>query len=218
MSDAAISRTDHELQMLARLVDGAFGLSVAFNEAATAEPDLSMKLQLFDAFQRGSFAVRMGIRLRMALRATPKPGASATIGDDPSEFDKAEQEKPDSDPRPERAEGLERVERERDYEPVSLPRFLASLGVVAAESQRLKDHLPADVVAQTLPTLRDLLARAKADAPKTSASPSAGVNVLTRARPPAPKASFLGSASATPTRPAPPRGPALARPPPRRPR
>ena len=214
MPDAANLRTDHELQMLARLVDGAFALSVAFSDAATAEPDLSMKLQLFDAFQGGSKAVRMGIRLSMALRATPKisrPGAA--IGDDLSELDEAELEKPDSDPHPERAEGLERLERERDYEPVSLPRFLAALGVVANESQRLKDHLPAEVAAQTLPTLHDLLARAKADAPKASAVPSGGVNVLTRARPPAPKAALLGSASAP--RPVALRGPALARPPPR---
>ena len=49
-----------------------------------------------------------------------------------------------------------------------------------------------------LPTLRDLLARAKADA---SARSVAGVDVLPRPRPAAPKAALLGSASAAPTRP-----------------
>lgn len=206
MPDAPVAPADHELQMLGTLVDGAYALSMVFAEAAKAESDRAAQLKLFDAFHRGFQAVRLGIRLRMMLRAAPKVARPMAVErDEPEDFDdKPERDRPDS---------VER-ERDRDYEPVSLPRFLATLGLVAADAERLGDRLPADIAAHTLPTLRDLLARAKIDAARPTASPSAAsVDVLIRPPPAAPKSALLGSASAPLS--IAPRGPTLLRPPPR---
>lgn len=194
MPEAALAPADHELQMLGALVNSAFALSESFSEAAKAETDHARRLQLFDAFCRGSLAVRMGIRLSMALRAGPKAVAAAKA-------EPAEVEKPDFDPPRERTEGLER-ERDRDYEPVSLPKFLATLGVVAADAARL-DALPASVRDETLPALNALLAQANAGAVEpptpvqrpTAAATATAVNLLTRPPPAAPKRHLLGSTS-----------------------
>ena len=72
MSDAAVARTDHELQMLESLVDCAKTISLAIGEAAKVETDRVRQLELFDAFQRGFFGVRRGIRLALTLRAAPR--------------------------------------------------------------------------------------------------------------------------------------------------
>jgi len=222
--DAAATRTDHELQMLGAMVDCAYRLSTALGEAANAETDRTSMLKLTDGFLRGFQAVRLGIRLSMALRAPPKPAAAVAAG--PAEGEALEVEKLELE-RAESAERLERpdfgaprdVERERegDYEPVSLSRFLATLGVVATEAERVADRLPADVATKTLPALRGLLARAEADPSGAKGAPAAAA-VLARPRPPAPKAALLSSASAAPARPVALRGPNLARPPPRLPR
>ena len=188
MPDADVARTEVELQMLARLVDCAHELSLAVAEAARAETDRKVRLQLFEAFQRGFLAVRMGIRLRLMLRsplrafAQPAP---ATARETP-ETERLETERPETDGPVER-------ERDRDYEPVSLPKFLSTLGVVASDAARLPG-LPAHVRAEVLPTLDALLARAKAPAAPTAVTPTA--------RPKAPpKAALLGAASAIPAPP-----------------
>lgn len=196
MSDAAGARTDRELQMLEKLVDCAFALGESFGEAAKAEPDRTAKLDLFDAFNRSFLAVRMGIRLSMALRAPPKPAAAPR----PERLDRLDVERNDCDTTPERLEA-ER-ERDRDYEPVSLPRFLATLGLVAADAERLKPPVPAN----TLPTLHGLLAQTKASPVEAPVStPNAGLALLTRPPTVAPKASLLNSAARPPDVPRPPR-------------
>jgi hypothetical protein len=199
MTDAA-ARTAHELQMLETLVDGAYSLGVTFCEAAKAEDDRDAKLALFDAFQRASLAVRMGIRLSLALRAPPRP-AAAPEREQAEPAERLEREPPETERLD--IEPLERErERERDYEPVSLPRFLATLGVVAAEAERL----PPEVTAQTLPPLRELLTRARPDAPRPTAPSTAAVAVLSRSPPAAHRSALLGSAA--PPRPTgPPRAP-----------
>ena len=222
MSDAATARTDHELQVLESLVDCAKTISLAIGEAAKVETDQVRQLELFDAFQRGFFSVRMGIRLALTLRAGPRPVASP-VGAAPAiaklvldrletetpETERAEGEKPDHEPRLERER-----EREREYEAVSLPMFLKTLGVVSTDAARL-DGLPAHVRAEVLPTLDRLLARAKADAPPTPASlassSATGVDLLLRPPPADSKRRLLGSAVLPkalpltgPTRPRPP--------------
>eukprot|EP01035_Chromulina_nebulosa_P057670 gene57670-79014_t len=72
MSDTVVARTDFELRMLEGLVDCAYALSLAVGEAAKAEADRALQAKLFDTFQRGFLAVRMGIRLAMTLRAAPR--------------------------------------------------------------------------------------------------------------------------------------------------
>ena len=177
--DAA--RTARELQMLEGLVDGAYGMAVTFSDAAKAEPDITRKLDILDGFLRCGFAVRMGIRLCMALRAPPKAAPAArTEGLETERAESEPSERLERDP-PER-------EREREYEPVSLPKFLSTLGLVARDAERLGDRLPPDA-ARVLPTLKGLLAEAKADlAPPEPASsppaPSPASAVAVLARPP----------------------------------
>jgi len=187
MHDAP-ARADHELRILGAMVDCAYELGAAFGEAAKAQADHGRRLELFDAFNRGFLAVRMGIRLSMTLRAPVKPARMEVAEQDPTE--KVETYRPERDP-------VER-ERERDREPVSLPKFLATLRGVAADAARLEPTLPADLSAGAS-TLRDLLYRANTDAVASAAAPPAGgVDLLTR--PPSkspPRASLLGSASAT---------------------
>jgi len=175
--------------MLETMVDCAHALGLAFGEAAKAETDTKRRLELFDAFQRSFLALRMGIRLSLTLRSPQTaPMAAASLAAERAEA--PEREPAEHDP-PEREQGesAER-ERDRDYEPVSLPKFLSTLGVVAREAARLDSHLPAET-AHVLPTLKGLLAQASSSEP----SPSAGVAVL--ARPPQARSrhQLLGSAA-----------------------
>jgi hypothetical protein len=188
MPDAAVARTAHELQMLEAMVDCAHGFGMAFAEASRAETDFKRKLQLFDAFQRGFLAMRMGIRLSAMLREAPKPVRFPALGRAAPEREEPEAAEAEREER-ERDEPIER-ERERDYEPVSLPKFLATLGLVARDAARL-DGLPADIRERTLPALQGLLAQANPPPPRSTAS----VDVLVRPPPPDPRRRLLGSAS-----------------------
>ncbi len=192
MSDAAVARTDHELRLLEALVDCAHELSVAVAEAAKAERDHARRLQMFEAFQRGFLGVRMGIRLSILLRA----GARAIPRPAPAR-EAPEVERPETERRETDAPELER-ERDRDYEPVSLPKFLSTLGVMASDAARLPG-LPAQVRAELLPRLDTLLARAKGPAAQPSAPTSApashAVALLTRPKA-TPKSALLSATSA----------------------
>jgi hypothetical protein len=202
MSTAA-ARSARELQMMEGLVDCAYELATTFCAAAKAEADTRRSLDLLEGFHKCAFAVRMGIRLCMTLRAPPK--APAFAAERPEAF---EAERPEAEP----AEGPERDarERERDYEAVSLPRFLRTLGVVARDVERRGDGLPAKA-AQVLPTLTGLLAEAGAaprEPPRREPQPSSG-GVAVLIRPPATRHELLGSTATSlpglPPRPPPPR-------------
>ncbi|MBL8555533.1 MAG: hypothetical protein JNL41_14760, partial [Phenylobacterium sp.] len=184
------------------LVDCAYALGMAVGEAAKAEADTKKSFGLYDLFHRSFLAVRMGIRLAMALRAGPKP-AAAHVG--PTGRDSPERERLDSeraepgDPPGFRIEFERDRDRDRDYEPVSLPRFLSTLGLVARDAGRASG-LPADVRTRTLPALKTLLDDA-GGAPAPQRTP--GVAVLSRPPPataPA-RASLLGSTAPTVMRP-----------------
>jgi hypothetical protein len=186
LTDAA--RTARELQMLEGLVDCAYGLATAFAAAAKAESNTRHSLELLEGFHKSAFAVRMGIRLCMTLRAPPKAAPAAAERVDTVQPERAEHEP---------AERLERErERERDYEPVSLPKFLSTLGVVARDAARLGDRLPAGA-ADVLPTLQGLLVRAGSDPPGLEPAPSQTSSVAVLARPPqgATRRRLLGSAA-----------------------
>jgi hypothetical protein len=187
------ARTARELQMLEGLVDCAHGLALAVGAAAKAQTDTRRCLDLVDAFHKCGLSVRMGIRLCMTLRAGPK-AALAVQRAEPVERDPVERD------RPERGEAVER-EREREYEPVSLPKFLSTLGVVARDAARLGDRLP-EAAARVLPTLQNLLAEASPVSPAPSPSselsaPDRGAGVAVLARPPqgATRHKLLGSAA-----------------------
>jgi len=190
--------------MLEGLVDCAHGLAVAFGEAAKAEADAGRSLERFDAFQKCFLAVRMGIRLCMALRAgKAAPVAARPQAVEAPERERAEREAPDRAEPPEQALERER-ERDRDYEPVSLPKFLSTLGLVARDAGRL-DDLPADAK-RALPVLRDLLARTRSDPPAETTPAPAGVAVLARPAPGRTRDKLLGSVATPLPRPRP-RGP-----------
>ncbi len=191
--------------MLEGLVDCAHALGMAVGTAAKAETDVRASLAAIAVFQKCFLAVRMGIRLCMSLRAGRSVAARAAaverseaLEHDPAEHDPSEHEAP------ERPDPLER-ERDRDYEPVSLPAFLKTLGVVARDAAQLDDRLPPEA-RQALPALQDLLAQAKqgpsavgqARTPSSTppAAPAAGVAVLSRPAPPGrTRDKLLGSAA-----------------------
>jgi hypothetical protein len=157
--------------MLEGMVDCAHTLAMAFGEAAMAEGDFSRKMELAEAFQRSSKAVRLGIGLRLRLRAAPKPARAGA--------ERPEALKPESDRFPRESDHARRDrERERDHETVSLPKFLSTMRGIAADARRLDTQLPAGA----LPTLERLLAQVKADAalpPAPAGKPSGDVAVLT---------------------------------------
>lgn len=203
-----VARTDRELRMLEALVDCAYALGMAVGEAAKAEADTKQSFRLYDIFHRSFLAVRMGIRLTMALRAGAKPAALRVERDEPDgpEREHPERERLDID-RPERGDRpdseIER-ERERDYEPVSLPRFLSTLGLVARDAGKAAG-LPADVRTRTLPALEALLAKAEGGPTPARAAPTA-VAALSRPPPAQPspaRTALLGSTAAAMARPRP---------------
>jgi hypothetical protein len=205
------ARSARELQMLEGMVDCAHALAMAFGAAAKGGAGAGLSLDHLEAFQKCSLAVRMGIRLCMALRAA-KPARAASIErPEALQYDRAERDPPEHEAR-ERADAPER-ERDRDYDPVSLPKFLATLGVVAREAARLDDRLPADAK-RVLPALQTFLAQAKQNpsAAEPILAPTGGVAVLARPSPGRTRDRLLGSAAVSP---GPGTRPGLRGPPPR---
>ena len=204
MLDVDPPPTAKHLEMIEALTDCAFDLGqAAFAIAKAPQQDAKGFLAASAEFRHCFFSVRMGVRLSAQLRAGPSfavPRAGQT--QEAGRCDAVERPEPLEHERAEtlqheRAETLER-EREGDYEPVSLPKFLTSLGLAAAAAERRGDELPAHIRDTTLPTLRGLLAKAGAPAEPTTTT---GLAVL--ARPPAPRPpvdrSRLLSSAFTPT-------------------
>lgn len=186
------ARTARELQMLEGMVDCAHALAMAFGAAAKGEAGAGLSLPHLEAFQKCSLAVRMGIRLCMALRVGKPARAAAVEKPEALECDRPERDPPEHEAR-ERADAPER-ERDRDYEPVSLPKFLATLGLVARDAARLDDRLPADAK-RVLPALQTLLAGAEKAPPDARTAPVADVAVLPRPGPAATRDRLMGSAA-----------------------
>lgn len=173
-----------EISQLDQMREVAFGLGMGFGQAAMAEDDLDRRLILFDAFHRGFASVRLSIALKMRLdREARRP-----VGErDEPEIERDERPEPLEIERPER---FDERERDRETERVSLPILLRTLGRVADDAETL---LPQ---AAELPTLRELLARVKAQ-PAPAAPPSKP--------PPSPLRARLSGGTAALTLTAPPR-------------
>lgn len=195
------ARTARELQMLEGMVDCAHALGMALGAAAKREIETGRGLDHVDAFHKCFQAVRMGIRLCLALSAGKPAPAAAPVADRAAGAERPEAlEREGFQPEArERADAPER-ERDRDDEPVSLPKFLATLGVVARDAAR-DPRLPVEAK-QALPALQTLLAQARNEPPaaKTTKAPTAGVAVLARPAPGRARDRLLGSAAAPPAR------------------
>ena len=192
--------------MIGAMTACAFALGSAAAEMAKgAGDDTDLFLAASAEFRHCFFAVRMGIRLKMALGAGVTPGAARALAEPtlaPEAPERLETERAETEP-------LGRLEaereRDRDYEPVSLPQFLKTLGVVATRAEARREALPADVRDHTLPRLRSLLNQADGPARPDPSPPGAAVALL--ARPPAAPAGrsrWLASTGAVGVLPTPP--------------
>jgi hypothetical protein len=189
MSEAAAPRDTRQLEMLEAMTECAFALAMAAGEMAKrAGDDTARFVAACTEFRHCSFAVRMGIRMAHGAFGPARLGRPAA---EPAEHERAErleQERPerpegdDSRDAPERDE-VER-ERDRDYEPVSLPQFLKTLGLAAASAERRRDELPPHIRDTILPTLQGLLREAKASPDPTTRGSAAGAAVAILARSP----------------------------------
>ena len=167
------------LRMVEAMTVCAFELGTAAAEIAkTAGDDFGRFLSFSTEFRHCFFAVRMGIRLKQY--GVPAPRA-ATVSVEPPE-----RERLDPFERDERADTRRRTEadreRDRDVEPVSLPQFLKTLGIVSARAEQARDQFPAHVRETTLPTLQALLRQAAPPPEPETARPGPALSVL--ARPP----------------------------------
>ena len=184
MSRDPASRDAHPLEMIEAMTVCAYELGLAASDIAKrATEDTARFLAASAEFRHCFFAMRMGIRLGHASRLAANP-AGAGVEAEPAE--RLERERPEAVDAMERDDGRERFETERDregdYEPVSLPKFLKSLGLAAAGAEARRDELPAHVRDTTLPTLHSLLRQAKAPPDARSAGVVSATAVL--ARPP----------------------------------
>lgn len=153
-----------EAAQLDDLRNAAYGLGMAFAQAAMAEDDLDRKLALFDAFHRSSASVRLSIALKMRLKREARLPPRVEV----ERPERLEVERPEAAERPDYYD-----ERDRDRERVSFPILLRTLSRVADDAQAL---LPQ---AAELPSLRELLDRVKA-APAPATPKSAASNLRAR--------------------------------------
>jgi hypothetical protein len=165
---------DAETRQLDDMREAAYGLGMAFAQAAEAEGELDRKLQLFDAFHRSFASVRLSIALAMRLRREAQAPPRIETERPEREVERAEAlERCDA---PERPERYDERDRDREAERASLPVLLRTLERVADDAQTL---LPQ---AAELPTLRELLDRVRTQPTPAPAQPSPPASGALRAR------------------------------------
>ena len=176
--------------MLSEMSACAYRLGMAFGREAERAVDWKRQLEFFRLFDRCFFSLRVAIALKFRLGSAAR-AAERAAGDERSERERPEslRDSPDRD-----------RERDREVEPASLPVLIGALEGIAADAAALPGPEPAD-----LPTLRELIARAKSTPAPVQAPrvPPTAASLRTR---------LAGSATAAVmTAPAPPRpAPGLA--------
>jgi hypothetical protein len=158
---------DPRSRQLSDMADCAYRLGMAFGAAAEAAQGADRWLEYFNAFDRCFFAVRVATALELRLaRAPAEPREAASDREALIERpDPAETEDPD------RGDDERDRDRDRETERASLPILLRTLEGVVADTAKLPGPEPAE-----LPTLRELIAHAKAEpgsacpAPRSSRS------------------------------------------------
>jgi hypothetical protein len=206
MQAAQPSHDATTLRMIEAMTVSAFELGTAAVEIAkTAGDNLDRFLAFTAEFRHCFFAVRMGIRLKVFGVSAPRGPARPAL--EPLEREPLESS--DYEERlgiPRRSEP-ER-ERDRDAEPVSLPQFLKTLGIVSARAEKARDQYTARIRETTLPTLKALLAQAAPQPEPEPRHPGPALAVLARpVAAPQVRSQLLNSARAAPVIP--------GRPPPR---
>jgi hypothetical protein len=191
--------------MIEAMTASAFELGTAAVEIAkTAGDNLDRFLAFSAEFRHCFFAVRMGIRLKVFGVSAPRVATQSAEPLERERLDPIDREERLDVPRrsePER-------ERDRDAEPVSLPQFLKTLGIVSARAEQVRDQYPARIRETTLPALKALLAQAAPQPEPEPRHPGPALAVLARAvAAPAARSQLLNSARAAPVIP--------GRPPPR---
>ena len=183
MLAATPSRDVPALRMVEAMTVCAYELGMAAAEiAGNAGDDFDRLLSFSAEFRHCFFAVRMGMRLTQFGIPTPRAATAAgpPAATPVSERDRLDRtQAPERDPAP-RRDDIER-ERDGDSEPVSLPQFLKTLGIVSTRAERVRDQVPAHVRDTTLPALQALLAKA---APPDLRSRPPGPALAVLARPP----------------------------------
>ena len=183
MSFTASSHDVPPLEMIGAMTQCAYQLGVtASGIAQSAGDDLARFLAFSTEFRHCFFAVRMGIRLSQFEVMAPRVAAAASV----ETPDRERTERADRDDARGRIEADR--DRERDREPVSLPQFLKTLGLVAKNAEQVRAELPAHIRDTTLPTLHGLLRQA-------TATPAVAVLARPPAAPAA-RARLLSSAGA----------------------
>ena len=161
---------------LAELTQVAYRLGKAFGQAAEQAETHEQRLELFSAFDRAFFSVRVGIALQLRLRRE-----AAVPAEREAEREDERAEPLERDPA-ETGERYTERDRDRDVERASFPVLLRTLEGVADAAARLPGPPPAE-----LPTLRELLAQVAPTPPEFA---------LARARPQAAlRARLTGSAA-----------------------
>ena len=197
MSSTGPSHDAPPLQMIEAMTRCAYQLGVAAAGIAqrAGDDDTARFLAFSTEFRHCFFAVRMGIRLSHLAVVAPRAVAPAQP---------LERERPEAVERDDvRLRTEADRERERDHEPVSLPRFLRSLGLAVTGAEQVRAELPAHVRDTTLPALRELLRQ-------TTAPPGHGAVALLASPPTAPasRARLLNSTGTRGVPPLPPIPPA----------
>ena len=153
---------DPRCRQLSDMADCAYRLGMAFGAAAEKAQGTDDRLRYFNAFDRCFFSMRVSIALQLRLKRAPaEPREAASDREDL--IDRPDPPETDS----EREERYDERDRDRETERASLPILLRTLEGVVADAEQLPGPEPAE-----LPTLRELIAHAKATpaAPRTAQS------------------------------------------------
>jgi hypothetical protein len=164
-----MTATDHRSQQLSDMADCAYRLGMAFGAAVEPGQGTDQWLAHFNAFDRCFFAVRVATALQLRLGHAPaEPHEAASDHEQLIE----RSDRPEAE---DRDRGERDYDRDRETEHASLPILLRTLEGVAADAAALPGPEPAE-----LPTLRELLAHAKAEPGLAWAAPRSSQGLRAR--------------------------------------
>jgi hypothetical protein len=186
---AAATFADASLETLVALSKGAERMAFSFLDEEERATDPQDRRAAADLYLRAFQAWRLGVGLALRIM---HPAPIRIPRDLDVREAMRERDPPDREPR----ERDDERDRESDYEPVSLPRFLSTLRGVTKAAEARGERLPPDV-RETLPALKDLLVKANAaSAPAPAKAPLAILAKPTGPGPASARSRLLGSASA----------------------